>query len=112
MGLGPNQFRKLPIDFSLEFFARSIDTSMPVINKWLSNCHKFHASCKSSNIPLLPARVLYIGGSERSRIYLQEIEKHRADYICLSYCWGNAEFFKLTTSNLASCREGIGKVSL
>ncbi|TID13642.1 HET-domain-containing protein [Venturia nashicola] len=33
--------------------------------------------------------------------------KTKIPYIALSYCWGKAQFLKLTTSNLQACKNGI-----
>jgi Heterokaryon incompatibility protein (HET) len=88
-----------------------MESSIPVIKNWLQSCIH-HSSCISPTLPLLPARILYIGGLESSRIHLKENGTEKARYICLSYCWGKAEFFKLMSSNVEACRQGIDLASL
>ncbi|KAH9205514.1 heterokaryon incompatibility protein-domain-containing protein, partial [Leptodontidium sp. 2 PMI_412] len=53
-----------------------------------------------------PARVLHVGQTDQSKIFLVEPQDNTA-YICLSYSWGGSEFLKVTTENLQACREGI-----
>jgi hypothetical protein len=55
----------------------------------------------------IKTRVLHIGKNDMSKPFWVEPQGLEAQYICLSYCWGGAEFLKLTTGNLEACRHGI-----
>ena len=95
-----------PLDPSCSIGARSISSSIPQIQLWLQTCLETHRSCRSALNSRLPARVLHVGQTDESSIYLVEPQDNTA-YICLSYSWGKSEFLKLTTKNLQACREGI-----
>jgi hypothetical protein len=97
----------MPLNSSLSFAAQSIESTMAVLEDWLQTCLRTHTSCKPPRNTLLPTRVLYIGGSERSKVYLEEVENQVTRYIALSYCWGRASFLKLDTTNLTMLKRGV-----
>ncbi|KAH8594104.1 heterokaryon incompatibility protein-domain-containing protein [Bisporella sp. PMI_857] len=95
-----------PLDPSCSIGAHSIHSSIPQIQLWLQTCLETHWSCRSALNSRLPARVLDVGQTDVSKIFLVEPQDNTA-YICLSYSWGKSEFLKLTTKNLQACRGGI-----
>lgn len=95
-----------PLDPSCSIGAHSINSSILQIQNWLQTCLETHRSCRSSLNSRLPARVLHVGQTDESKIFLVEPQDN-ISYICLSYSWGKSEFLKLTTENLQACREGI-----
>jgi hypothetical protein len=56
--------------------------------------------------PILPTRVLDIGGNG-DRVYLRTSNGRRAHYLCLSYCWGRADFIKATQRTVSSLENGL-----
>ncbi|KAK0750884.1 heterokaryon incompatibility protein-domain-containing protein [Schizothecium vesticola] len=73
--------------------------------KWLDLCAQHHQNtCGQDNElgpPLLPSRVVDIGNSTSSTVFLREPPAGRRDrYICLSYCWGRSNFVKSTTATI------------
>jgi hypothetical protein len=61
---------------------------------------------------LLPTRVLDIGTVTSPKIVLIVPANVRADYVCLSYCWGGARFYKTTTDNIQKNQGGISPSDL
>lgn len=94
------------LDQSFLVAARSIESSLLQINTWLSDCHDNHPDCFYLETSL-PTRVLDVDRSDKSRVFLVEPQYAIDRYISLSYCWGDAQFFKLTKENFSSCKEGI-----
>jgi hypothetical protein len=76
---------------------------------WLQICDTEHKeSCaKSALPPILPTRILDIGSTNDPIIVLFEPRGATAAYICLSYCWGAAEFYKTTAENIESNKTQI-----
>jgi hypothetical protein len=96
----------VPLNANVSFDALSIATSLPRIQGWLQRCLSDHPKCNSYSTAFLPSRILAIGGPESAKIFLIPSKK-QAPYIALSYCWGKAQFLKLTTKNLQTCKDGI-----
>lgn len=65
-----------------------------LVRQWLNTCIKTHAQCQppTDDDPVLPTRVLDVGPGPSSTVTLQETNGHRGRCICLSYCWGLANF--------------------
>ncbi|KAE9365649.1 HET-domain-containing protein [Stipitochalara longipes BDJ] len=81
-----------------------------LVMSWLSTCGRKHKNCSiKSEEPILPTRVLDVGGSsdsECSRLILTE--GRRDEYVTLSHCWGKTHHtMSLTKENMASFMEGI-----
>lgn len=72
---------------------------------WLEQCLSTH-KCGLDNEPRrLPRRVLQIDGPGRVRL-LTTTNEH-GKYVCLSHCWGTANFLTTTRSNLAEHEESL-----
>jgi hypothetical protein len=85
------------------------DRSFTTMQNWLGKCVENHTECQQTGVPILPTRVIDIGtskGSESVRLLVTNGE--RADYVCLSYCWGSEpQPLTLTTENLPTLQESI-----
>jgi hypothetical protein len=78
--------------------------------KWLDECTQLHQkTCGLQGYadPPLPSRVLDIGGTMSDTVVLCETIGKRAQYICLSYCWGGSEFIRSTTATIKAHMQGI-----
>ncbi|CZR47998.1 uncharacterized protein FPRO_12608 [Fusarium proliferatum ET1] len=67
-----------------------------LIRSWVHTCNNDHrtATCLPEHPPLLPRRILDVGGpgtDPKSAIRLCETEEAPGSYIALSHCWGNLE---------------------
>ncbi|KAH6714385.1 hypothetical protein BKA61DRAFT_605165 [Leptodontidium sp. MPI-SDFR-AT-0119] len=80
-----------PLDPSCSIGARSINDSVLQIRHWLQTCLETHRLCRSALNSRLPARVLHVGQTDQSKIFLVEPQDNTA-YMSL---------------NLQACREGI-----
>jgi hypothetical protein len=94
--------------------------TIALIRSWLQNCGSQHrGSCWSdgsglyggSQEPLLPTRIIDISeqrsrwGHEQVRICCTNGQRGR--YMCLSYCWGQADFLRSTSRNIKAHQKGI-----
>jgi hypothetical protein len=93
--------------------------TIELIRSWLQNCVSQHRSnCRrhdelddGSLEPLLPTRVVDISeqksrfGSDQVRVHSTNGERGR--YMCLSYCWGQADFLRSTSKNINAHEKGI-----
>ncbi|KAK4032264.1 heterokaryon incompatibility protein-domain-containing protein [Parachaetomium inaequale] len=83
----------------------TISTDIP--NPWkLAGCLPSTTST-GSPATALPTRILDLGAIASSQIALRETEDETGRYLCLSYCWGTAEFLKTTRDNLERHKQGI-----
>jgi len=66
---------------------------MDLIKTWIQHCQKGHRYCNtevsSQMLPLLPTRVIEIETDGQARI--SETKGMRAEYLTLSYCWGQGK---------------------
>lgn len=62
--------------------------------------------------PQLPTRILDLGHHVSDAIVLRETSGETGLYICLSYCWGRADFLKTTRENLESHKQVISMSDL
>lgn len=90
------------------------EPQIALINHWRQVCEKEHKSCRKTSLhQLLPSRYLEIidPSDERAGVRLvQNQDKKRGAYACLSYCWGdnaNTQAGQTTHDNLASQLQGI-----
>jgi len=78
--------------------------------KWLETCYQSHHACQehwTAGRPVLPARVVKVAPeSEIPKLYIPG-RGETADYVTLSYCWGNGLTTTTTTSNLHERTQGI-----
>jgi hypothetical protein len=72
------------------------------IQRWLRVCEIEHkGNCAEPVLaPVLPTRIIDVGSIENPVIVLCEPQGAMATYVCLSYCWGGAEFYKTTAQNI------------
>lgn len=76
---------------------------------WLKICDAHHQCLKSNDdASVLPTRVLCID-PESERVYLKEPQGQKARYVALSHSWGKSHRLTLTSSNLATLKNGINK---
>ena len=82
---------------------------------WLRRCaQKDKRSCgyNDKTDPLLPSRVIEIGDESTAEVAVREYSNTRGRYMCLSYCWGSAEFIQSTKDTIQSHTKGIPLQSL
>lgn len=96
----------VPLTANVVFDAHSIATSLPRIESWLEQCKADHPQCQSYHTSFMPSRILKIGGLDCEEIFLTQ-PTISTSYIALSYCWGKAQFLKLTSGNVQACIDGI-----
>jgi len=105
-----------PIPESWDYMAVSSRTSpktdsaeaLVTIKDWISECVITHSAdtCHSPERPCLPTRVLDVG-LETGTVRLIESKGARADYICLSHCWGLTQIITTTTSTIEERKRSI-----
>lgn len=85
-----------------------------LINHWRQRCEELHKSCRKTSLhQLLPSRYLEIIDPSDKRAGVRLVEnqdKKRGTYACLSYCWGNdasSQTGQTTHGNLASQLQGL-----
>lgn len=78
------------------------------IRQWIEICDKYHESCQTKELPLLPTRVLDVGTSEESEtVALVETLGKRGEYIALSHCWGMSNSFLTTRETREDMKRGF-----
>ncbi|OQV07827.1 hypothetical protein CLAIMM_12198 isoform 3 [Cladophialophora immunda] len=83
----------------------------------LTHCLNKHKRCNSAAAtqnPLLPTRVIDVGGNDPAlvaKIHISTADE-RGAYCCLSYCWGEANQYLTTRQNLESTTKEIPKSQL
>ncbi|KAH6666742.1 heterokaryon incompatibility protein-domain-containing protein, partial [Halenospora varia] len=86
------------------------EATFTMIKAWLHNCEQHHAACtertmQASSIHKFPKRILDL---RNHRITLRENLASRANYACLSHCWGKSEgMLKTTRANIEDFKIGI-----
>lgn len=84
-----------------------------ILQQWLRECDREHASCMSSTptgVPL-PTRLIDVGANDSSFVKLYETQQHEVfEYLALSHPWGsrNSMHFCTYRENLAQHKKGIG----
>lgn len=78
----------------------------PILTSWLKECDTNHEDCITKNAKL-PHRVLDVGCSTESRLFLHVSSEEVGRYVALSYCWGKSHPPKTTQDNLAQHLEDI-----
>ncbi|EPE34442.1 hypothetical protein GLAREA_10136 [Glarea lozoyensis ATCC 20868] len=79
---------------------------------WLDNCSATHGSCNArlSDNVWRPSRLIKIP-DDIVGLKLQLVEtagsRSLGPYLTLSHCWGNADFFRLTTHNIEELKAGF-----
>ncbi|GFF87147.1 hypothetical protein IFM53868_05052 [Aspergillus udagawae] len=82
------------------------------IGAWLREC-KEHKRCSALHEDsILPTRVIEVSPLGRRYARVVETKNLRGLYATLSYCWGNADFPTLTSSNYAQLTEGLDEETL
>ncbi|KAM7219236.1 Heterokaryon incompatibility protein (HET) domain containing protein [Rhypophila decipiens] len=89
-------------------FGQRLDATRDRVCDWLNTCLKEHEKCGPGPVSNLPTRVLDVGLVASDPIRLHTSRGEKARYICLSYCWGGAQFIKTTNETLKSHETGIG----
>ncbi|KLU81039.1 hypothetical protein MAPG_00134 [Magnaporthiopsis poae ATCC 64411] len=86
---------------------------LPTAQRWLGNCHRNHGKqCELPQDPILPTRVLDldpsgVGLDKATTVTLYETRGKTGRYVCLSYCWGTADFAKTTPDTIEAHRRGL-----
>lgn len=87
------------------------DDCFSFIQERIDDCiENHHLSCSQLSVPELPKRVIRIDPS--GHLLLREPDSERARYAALSYCWGNTENIKTTTTTLCQFQKAIDFDSL
>lgn len=79
---------------------------LDLVKIWLANCSNSHGVCSSRKTHGKPTRLISIG-HDGVRLTLTKDWEGTKPYATLSYCWGNAEFIKLTSDNFGSFLNAI-----
>ncbi|KAF4980558.1 hypothetical protein FZEAL_3453 [Fusarium zealandicum] len=84
---------------------------IPLIQRWLQQCSKFHGKrCVSEEVGAMPTRVIQVGDPDKGetpRLVLPGPDM-REVYLALSYCWGTgAAPFTLNGSTIEEMFSGI-----
>lgn len=73
---------------------------------WVNDCNKTHESCQRA-ASRLPTRVLDVSRDHRN-VYLHETAPdEEGNYVCLSYCWGQAKTIVTDSANFHTHLKGI-----
>jgi hypothetical protein len=76
-------------------------------------CQEEHPLCPGSTIPLLPRKVIDVGGKDGTTLKLYAPKQNeRANYATLSYCWGTKPQFTTTLDSMADLLHDMSKCSL
>ncbi|KAI1128908.1 heterokaryon incompatibility protein-domain-containing protein [Nemania abortiva] len=113
---GNEPTRDLGISTEPPIFTNDPHEAIPLIKKWLSECHEFHDGCSKTldgqgiskeECVMLPTRVLSV--KDLDDIKLVETRGSRGRYCALSYCWGSEDAQNLRTvkENLNDHLKGI-----
>ncbi|KAK3984435.1 heterokaryon incompatibility protein-domain-containing protein [Cladorrhinum sp. PSN332] len=92
-------------------------TLVSAIRRNIDDCLENHKQCPRRKIPKLPRRVLDLGlggvskAPSRLRLY-QSKENEEAEYVALSYCWGQNQDLVTKTTNLSSHLDAIPEARL
>jgi len=85
-------------------------SAMGLARYWMKTCTAKHGDCGQ---PLaldhaeLPTRILDLGHTPSDIVTLCESRGRRGRYLCLTYCWGTADFTMTTPDTLESHQKGI-----
>lgn len=96
-----------PLHLLLTSAASLKDTVIPLIKHWLKLCTNDHLACQYLVNSSLPTRILYLGGCDSSKVFLQETSGEVAPYMAMSYCWGTTSFLNLASDNVEALKGGI-----
>jgi hypothetical protein len=109
--------RVLADTFILDELAPAIWTSsnggdfnarLPVIDKWIGDCQKYHQRCSYTMPPKLPTRLIDIGETDsQSSIRLLVSPEKAYKYAALSHCWGQILPIKTTKATLSKYTDKI-----
>lgn len=69
------------------------------VRSWLAQCENNHANCKRQKDVVLPTRVIDVGKFGDTHVKIFETHGRSGRYLTLSYCWGNCDSYRTTTSN-------------
>ncbi|KAL8995571.1 MAG: hypothetical protein Q9169_004713 [Polycauliona sp. 2 TL-2023] len=79
---------------------------------WMEECNQKHTKCSTRRTTILPTRILDLSRTG-AEIKLFVTNGLKAEYACLSYCWGSgAQTLQLTVANLAVLTENISLTML
>lgn len=71
------------------------------VRKWWDECSN-HPECQRHGVTTrLPTRLLQISNEEPQKVTVHLTEGRRAEYACLSYCWGNGPQVRALKSNIS-----------
>jgi Heterokaryon incompatibility protein (HET) len=85
----------------------SVET-IQLIKYWTDDCIKNHARCQSSDLNILPYRVINVGSKDTTRPRLEETYgDKKGTYVALSHCWGAFQPLITTQATLERRKSGI-----
>ena len=100
--------------------ASGMDSVATLAKQWIDDCLESHQTCNvvrgtavqiPRQAPTLPTRVVDVGSEGATsplRLFIPDISGHNAEYITLSYCWGNQGHNARTTkANLEEMQQEI-----
>jgi hypothetical protein len=80
---------------------------LELAQRWFQTCRESHSLC-STRSNRLPSRVIDVGPSDGSQDPVLFISNSKqADYVTLSYCWGDSNPFQTTTKNIKQRKAGM-----
>lgn len=79
----------------------------------IKTCQEEHPLCPGSTMPILPRRVIDVGGKDGTSLKLYAPKQNeRANYATLSYCWGTKPQFITTLDLMADLLRDMSKCNL
>lgn len=82
--------------------------SVKVVWNWIADCAGKHEQCGPGKPKQLPRRILDLGGSNDSKVFLIEPDAGMKDrYVCQSYCWGLSRTVITMKNTLLTHKSGI-----
>lgn len=81
---------------------------LAVARSWLNECHQdqeLHPDCAQEQHEFVPTRLIEIEQNEDESTYLRIVQiapGQRAEWACLSYCWGGDQPSKTTRANITA----------
>lgn len=82
------------------------DEVVGTAQKWIAQCLELDELCDPPDNPTLPTRVVEVGNDDTS-VKLVETKGAKADYICLSHCWGLEQIITTENSTFEDRKKGI-----
>ncbi|PVH74251.1 HET-domain-containing protein [Cadophora sp. DSE1049] len=83
--------------------------SFEIASRWLKNCVESHSSCKPPiGFQKPPRRLIHVGNKTQNPFLVETSpDLQHAEWLTLSYCWGEEPSMKLTDDTMNALKNGI-----